>query len=320
MKVLVAGASGFIGSLLTKKLVKSGFNVCVLTRSLNKTFPNGVKVVIGDLCSSNLNLSGVIDDCDVIFNCAGEINDTKKMYALHVQGTQKLLNEVNSSGRTQKSVHWVQLSSVGAYGPPSIAGTPRVVIESTPCNPKGEYGITKTLADELLIGTARNENITFTILRPSNVVGMSMANQSFFNFLNRIRKGMFFYIGSRDSIVTYVHVDDVVNAMLLCATHENARNQVFNLSNDCNLSDIVTKIKKSKKKCMRVPEKLLRIVVKLCLSVHPLPITNKMIDALVAKTTYPTSKITHELGFHMHYAIPDFALLCVDKNTKNKYE
>jgi nucleoside-diphosphate-sugar epimerase len=311
MQILITGASGFIGKPLVEKLLLSGHAVQVVTRDTNKHFPDGVKVINADLTDSNCELTNSLSTCDVILNCAGEIHTETKMHALHVEGTKKLLDALKiSAGNTEKPKHWVQLSSVGAYGPPNAAGQSRIITESSPHNPKGEYEITKTLADQLLIDAAKESNITFSILRPSNVIGPCMLNQSFFGLLNSIKDRNFFYIGSKKSITTYIHVDDVVDVLILCTHDMRAKNQVFNLSNDCGLAEIVAKVSRvfgREDRCLCLPETLLRFIVCTLSSIVSLPLTKRRIDFLVAKTTYPSTKILELLDFKPSRSILDFA-------------
>jgi nucleoside-diphosphate-sugar epimerase len=312
MKVLVTGASGFIGRSLTKRLNDEGFLVRVISRSNSKVLFDNVEVVVGDLASGEDDLSNIAVGCDVIFHCAGEINDPLKMYALHVAGTNKLIAAVKKSIQLDgRPKHLIQLSSVGAYGTSIKPNQSRVVTECSDCNPIGEYEVTKTLSDEIVINAAKDSNLTYTILRPSNVVGFLMPNQSFKSLLSAIKRRQFFFIGSRESISTYIHVDDVVDALIQCAKDKRAQNQIFNLSKDCNLSDIVSAVSHSygfKPNFLCIPEWLLRSFVSLSSNIFRLPLTNARIDALVSKTTYPTIKIEGALGFSPSRSIPEFAV------------
>jgi nucleoside-diphosphate-sugar epimerase len=287
---------------------------------LKSTLEN-LETVTGDL-TSEADFSDIVIGCDVIFNCAGEVNNQDKMFALHVEGTRKLIDAVNASFQVDgKSKHWVQLSSVGAYGSSLTPGMQKVVNELSEPKPLGVYEVTKTLADEMIIESSNNTSMTYTILRPSNIVGVSMPNNSFRELLRAISKRRFFFIGSRKSIATYIHVDDVVDALIICVANKKAYNQIFNLSNDCYLSEIVVSVCNAigfKPNFLLLPETPLRFLVCIFSKFFTLPLTKSRIDALVSKTTYPCKKIKDVLGFTPKKSIPEFAVeYCRTLNVKN---
>ena len=302
MKICVTGAGGFIGKALVGQLTAQGHTVHLLTR-VGKVSTEFKKYFVANLLDENASLDAFLGDASVIYHCAGEIKNTSLMHGMHVDGTRRLLAAVRARiNATKHRVHWVQLSSVGAYGPPAgAANKRRIVTEETRCMPVGEYEVTKTIADELVKEFAKTEPLfTYTILRPSNVVASSMPNQSLRSLVGMIKKRLFFYIGSRTAIANYVHLDDVVAALLLCGEDTRAQGQVFNLSNDCALSDMVGAIAKSsgiKPPSVCVPERPLRLFVKLISMVVRTPLTQDRIDALVRHTYYPTNKLRDVLGF-----------------------
>lgn len=237
------------------------------------------------------------------------------MRQLHVEGTANLLSLLRSRERSSEPLRWVQLSSVGAYGPGEISGMTRVVTESTPEDPRGEYEITKTVADHLLQNASREGNISLTILRPSNVFGPGMPNRSLPGLLNAIQRGLFFYIGSRDATSTYVHVDDVARALVACASNPNAVGRVYNLSNDCRLADLVNAVADASGRSrprLLVPESLVRTVSSTFEGRSFWPLTSSRIDALVSRTSYPADLIKRELGFEFSRPVPVSALELLD--------
>ena len=309
MKICVTGAGGFIGKALVGQLTAQGHIINLLTR-VEKSSTVDKNYFVANLLDENACLDAFLGDASVIYHCAGEIKNVSLMHGLHVDGTRRLLAAVRAKIKaTKQGIHWVQLSSVGAYGPPAGAANEwRVVTEETPCKPVGEYEVTKTMADELVKEFAKTEPLfTYTILRPSNVIASSMPNQSLRSLVGMIKRRLFFYIGSRTAVATYVHLEDVVAALLLCGTDTRAHGQVFNLSNDCALSDMVSKIAKSSgisppKIC--VPELPLRLFVKLISMVVRTPLTQDRIDALVRHTYYSTNKLRDVLGFVPKRDIP----------------
>jgi nucleoside-diphosphate-sugar epimerase len=312
----VTGASGFVGKRLVDQLMSEGFLVRVLTHNRKRTFPDGVEIFYADLASTSCNLKNFFSECDLFFHCAGDIKTTVNMHALHVDGVKRLLkafcDEIDLTGHP---IHWVQLSSVGVYGK-SINKSSKVrkITESSKIDPYGEYEITKAKADKLLLEAAKSGVFTFSILRPSNIIGIGMPNQSFRELIKNINRRRFFYIGSIHTVSNYVHVDDVVEALILCSQCQSAVNQIFNLSNDCKLSDIVLSLsldKKVRHKIMIIPEWLVRLLINLTPSFLKLPLTQSRIDALVSRVSYPNTKIKQMLKFLPKKTIPDFAVDCI---------
>ena len=309
----VTGASGFVGKKLVEQLMSEGFLVKVLTRNRKHSFSDGVQIFYADLASSSCNLEKFFSGCDVFFHCAGDIKNPVHMHALHVDGVERLLkafcDEIDLTGHPML---WIQLSSVGVYGksinPPAKV---RKISELSKTHPFGEYEITKLKADKLLVEAAKSGKFKFSILRPSNIVGFSMPNQSFRSLVESIVKRRFFYIGSIHSVSNYIHVDDVVSALLLCSYSPKATNQIFNLSNDCKLADIVLSLsldKKIRHKILIIPEWLVRFVVSVTPSFFKLPLTQSRIDALVSRAYFPNTKIKRVLRFLPKRSIPDFSV------------
>jgi nucleoside-diphosphate-sugar epimerase len=307
--VCVTGASGFVGSELIAYLANLKYHIRVLTRSKRSIFPEGIDIFIGDLRTHNDVIDKFLANCDVLFHCAGEIHQEKLMEVLHVHGTKKLIQAVaRSSKHSQKFIHWVQLSSVGVYGPDSPTGKAlRVVTENTPLNPVGAYEITKAKSDELVVEAGKGGAFTYTILRPSNIFGRKMPNQSLYSLIKIIRKRLFFYIGISDTIATYIHVNDVVRALYKCAFDIRAKQRIYNLSYDCQWEELITFIAYNlgvSKPFLRTPEYLTRYAVKWIGMFIKLPLTPQRIDALTNRTKYPSDKILRELEFECKHILP----------------
>lgn len=308
MKIFVTGGSGYIGSLLCSSLVEDGFDVTLLSRRENSSA--SAPTVVGDLTADIERLSEFVAESDVIYHCAGELLDKSMMYNLHVRGTANLLAAVSEKiRRTRKAVHWVQLSSTGAYGGYRQTKIEKYVSEDDDPDPIGVYETTKTISDELVRSFALIEPLfTYTIVRPSIVIGLTMPNQSFWDMARFIHKGKFFYIGSNESIATYVHVDDVVGALLLCGVDQRAKNQTFIISNDCLFVDLINAISSAsavRRPLFRFPEKPLRFMIKLLSPFIQLPLTYERIDAIANRTGFSSSHVINTLEFKYKSRIPE---------------
>ena len=310
MRISVTGASGFIGKSLCNELVLLHHSVFALSRKKTLSFAN-VSVFNGDLSADSANLNLFMDDVDVVCHCAGEVKDETLMESVHVDGTMRLLSAVHESiMRHGKPVHWVQLSSVGAYGFDELSARGcRVINEESPENPLGIYELTKTASDHLVYKFAQEHPLfSFTILRPTVVIGSNMPNQSFHAMARMIKRGLFFRIGRQQAFANYVHVDDVVQALIKCVFDVRARGKVFIVSNDCPMEMVVYSLAIAMNVAIPkwvVPEKPLRFLIKATNSFIKLPLTTARVDALTRQTHYSSDLISQTLSFSPLYSIPE---------------
>jgi nucleoside-diphosphate-sugar epimerase len=293
MIVALTGGTGFIGRKLVDLHLVKGHEVRVFSRRALGSGA-GVNGVVewwhGDLLTSK-KLQSFVDGVDILYHCAGEILDLSRMKEVHVEGTQRLIEA--ATGRVGR---WVQLSSVGAYGK-ILDG---IITEKTKLNPCGTYEITKVASDSLISRAALDGAFECVILRPSNVYGADMSNQSLFGLIEMINRGWFFFIGEPGAAANYIHVDNVVQALMLCGVHAEASGHVYNLSDHRTMEQFVAIISTSlgnTKSRLRLPEWPIRLSVKLLGNIQKFPLTTARVDALTGRAIYSTSKIEHELQY-----------------------
>ncbi len=311
LNICITGANGLIGKALVKEIGRSASSIRVLTRKHNTDFPDYIKVVVGDLSDEDFSPAEFLSNCHVLIHCAGEKNKEELMHSAHVNGTARLVNGVLvEARRTSRVIHWVQLSSCGAYGPPeggSIASD-RVIDENSPLKPTSIYEKTKAASDLLLINACQNKEMSWTILRPSNVIGEGIQECPIMRLINTIRAGRFFFLGKPGAVTTYVHVVDVARALVLLAIDERAKSQIYNISSDCDLEVLVAKIAQILRlpnPRLRLPAALIRIPLGLIGWLFKRWIYIPKLNALVIRTHYPSSKIQNHLGFEFALPFPD---------------
>ena len=309
MIVCVTGARGFIGRHLVARLrTIAGVHLRVLSRSADWQSSPDCQVHRIDLTQAGNSLGAFLEGADVLVHCAGEIRDPAKMKALHVQGTAALL-EATSARRAERAnpLRWVQLSSVGVYGPPSEPSVPRVVAEDVEPNPVGEYEQTKAAADRLVLEAARRGIVVPTVIRPSIVFGADMPNPSLRQLADVVRRGLFFHVGHREAVATYIHVDDVVDVLEQAVLNERMQNEVYNVSNDCSVEEMIGGLATGvgvPPPHIRLPEKPLRLLLRLLPGGLAGPLTIERLNALVSRTTYPCQKLTSHTGYKPARPVP----------------
>lgn len=293
MIVAITGGTGFIGQRLVARHLETGDSVRVLTRHplTRLHLPNSVKLYQSDLAAGMDKLKAFVDQADILYHCAGEINNPSLMAAVHIQGTRNLLEA--ASGRIGR---WVQLSSVGVYGPQKEGS----ITEDSPLNPQGPYEVTKKESDRLVLESLANNHINFSILRPSNIYGPGMTKGYLKQLISIIDKGLFFFIGPQGSSANYIHVDNVCHALIQCGQQPQAEGRIYNLSDHRTLETFVQIICQTLGKSvpqLRIPEKPVRWIAN-CIGFIPgMPLTTSRINALVNRSIYCNNRIETELGY-----------------------
>jgi nucleoside-diphosphate-sugar epimerase len=300
MIVAITGGTGFIGRKLVLRHLERGDEVRVLSRRTQEEseLPDSVRWYSGNLINDD-GLHAFVERADVLYHCAGEIRETTRMATLHVEGTQNLIEAAN--GRIGR---WVQLSSVGVYG--SLKNGE--ITEIAALDPSGEYEITKTKSDLLVTGAANKGSFSCSILRPSNVFGADMPNQSLFAMISMIDRGIFFFIGKPGASANYIHVDNVVEGLIACGTMPQAKGRIYNLSDNCTMEHFVAEIADALGCAVpriRIPKLFAQLAGITLGKIPGFPLTQARVDALSLRSNYPATRIQQELGYQQIVSMED---------------
>jgi nucleoside-diphosphate-sugar epimerase len=209
----------------------------------------------------------------------------------NLTGTTKL-----ATAATKKIQRWIQVSTVGVYD----TNIHSHVTEHSSINPINVYQKTKLQADELLLKACQKDNLQVIIVRPGNVFGMAMRNESFFNLVKSIRNKHFFYIGDGNSLLNYVDIENVISALMLCAKSKYVNNEIFIVSDSislCEFVDIIKKIYGLDYKTYTLPSSLSYALAYVCKPIMAFPLKISRINALTNKVQYSCDKIRKNLGY-----------------------
>jgi len=299
MNVGITGGSGFAGRRLVDLHLARGDRVRVLTRrpKADAALRAGIEHHEGDLLGEPDRLRRFADGLDVLYHCAGETQDEQRMPDVNVQGTRNLVQA--AAGRVGR---WVQLSSVGAYGP-LRSGT---ISEDEPLRPVGPYEVTKTEAEQQLLRDGPRLGLSFSILRPCKIMGIGMRDRSLYGLFALLARGRFFFIGKPGALLNYVHVDDVARALVLCGTHPAANGRVYNVARQITVESFVGASCAAigcRMPGLRVPEGPVRLLAALTAWVPRNPLTIGRIDGLTGRLVYSSGRIGAELGFGFEVTI-----------------
>jgi len=214
MKVFLTGGTGFIGTLLTRALVKRGWEVTVLTRSGKSPVPEakGVKGDVTDKASLREPMTGA----DMVIHNAGwyELGITassrSQMHAINVQGTQNVL-ELAQELKTPRVVYTSSTIAIGDTGG-------RIVDETFARQAPYEtyYEETKTDAHAIAL-KFQAQGLPLIIACPAQVIGPGdHANFGWYGRLY-VRGLLPPVIWAPDAAFSFVYVDDVAEGIALVA-------------------------------------------------------------------------------------------------------
>lgn len=223
MKVLLTGASGFVGSHILDSLRARDIPTAVLLRpSSNRLFVEphlpGLQMCTGSI-NDPQTLDPALEAVTHVIHCAGATKALHVSEFHHVNhvGTKNLVDAVNRrAGRIQRFVH---ISSLAAGGP---ATPDRPATESDPPQPVSEYGRSK-LAGELEVREhCKAEHV---VLRPPGVYGPR--DTAFLALFQAIQKHLLPLFGGGRQPLSLVFVKDLAEAAVTCLTHPAAAGNTF---------------------------------------------------------------------------------------------
>lgn len=205
MKVLVLGATGYIGSVVTEHLARGGHDVVALLRGEPPISTSIHDVRVGDLADPSTLVAAVTDDVDAVLHLAAPTGDA----AVDLAATDALLRALSDSGRA-----FVYTSGVWVLG----ATHSTIADEDSPTRPIDLVRHRPEVEQRVL--EAANQGVRSVVVRPGVVHGRGGGIPALLVELARER-GTGVHVGAATVRWPMVHVDDL--AELFVAALERAR-------------------------------------------------------------------------------------------------
>lgn len=306
--VLITGATGFIGQRLFAALrSRPGIMVRALVRDTaqaGRIWPlGGPTNCVADLAKPD-SLIDVCNGVDTVFHLAGyaHANDTQdddaadQHHRITVLGTQALLASAAKNGVKR----FIFVSSIKAMG----EGSDLCEDESSITAPESSYGRAKLAAERLVLNAG--SNIQVCVLRLPMVYGHDNKG-NLPRMIAAIDHGRFPPLPELGNKRSMVHVDDVVQALMLVAEKPAASGQTYIVTDEHSYSTryIYTLICAALGRPVPrwvMPVKLLKLAARLgdligAVRGRPFIINSKALDKLLGSAWYSSSKIRRELGY-----------------------
>lgn len=241
MRILVTGATGFVGSNLIPVLEAGGHLLTLALRNsdaasrLPKTKAQSQRraLVVGDV-GERTDWREALQGADAVVHLAarahvlgGGQDEEEALTRVNAWGTARLVDQVVDVGVER----FVLMSSIGAVTTASDA----CVTLTTPCTPDTPYGRSKRAAELALIERATGSQTRWTILRPTLVYGPGNPG-NMERLVALVKHGLPLPLGAIRNRRSFTFVRNLTDLTALVLSHRNARDATFLVSDGEDLS------------------------------------------------------------------------------------
>lgn len=247
-RVLVTGASGFIGNFLIKEALRKGYDVWAGVRAtsnleglqanninlieLDFAHPATLKVQLADFKETNSRWDYIIHTAGAT-KCKNKSDFEKVNY----QGTKNFIDVLSQLNMVPAK--FIYLSSLSVFGPIREKNLLPILEEDAP-EPNTAYGLSKLHAEEYIQSLP---DFPYLIFRPTGVYGPR--EKDYFLMAKSIQKHLDFAAGFRKQLLTFVYVADLAQAIFLGIQKDVCRKSYFvtdgNVYTSRDFSDLIQK-------------------------------------------------------------------------------
>ena len=309
MRVLLSGASGFVGGRLFSALKQnSGIQVVGLCRQLQCGSDSGLHAV-GDLLEADL--SALLTDMQVFVHTAArahimrdEVADPLAEYRrVNVDGTMNLARQAAAAGVKR----FIFISSIKVNGESTSVGD-AFQANDKPA-PEDAYGLSKLEAEQDLMQLAAETGMEVVIIRPPLVYGPGVKG-NFASMIKLVEKGLPLPLGAIHNKRSLVGIDNLVDLIIRCIDHPAAANQVFLAGDGEDLS--TTELLRGVGKAMGKPARLLSVPAGLLQFGATLLGKKAMAQRLLGSLQVDISKTCELLDWKPPYTVEEGLKRCFD--------
>ncbi len=312
-RILVTGATGFIGQHLVERLLQDGFTVRAMSRGEvdGHRWGQQVEVVKGDVRDAR-SARLAVDGVEGVFHLAGKVHDVEEIgdvaehESVTLQGTQNLL----AAARESDIKRFIFLSSLSVYG----AGSDAVRDETADCCAVSVYGRAKFQAEQCVFDHGKQFNIHVSCLRPAMVYGPGCKG-NLPRMIKMIDRGLFPPLRDVKNRRSMVHVTDVVEASVLAAFYPMASGQCYIVTDGRAYStreiyEMICRALGKRIPGWSMPPPVLKSLARLgdvlgSVKGRRVPFDSDALEKLTGSALYSVAKISRELGYRPSVTLED---------------
>jgi len=236
MKTMVTGANGFVGKVLCGDLSRRGHSVRAALRSAHVGLKEPEHTIVG-VIDAKTDWRAALSGIDVVIHLAARVHvmqdDSADPLAefrkVNVAGTEHLARCAAASGVKR----FVYVSSIKVNG--EATRESEQFSESDIATPQDPYGVSKWEAEQALHRVAAETGLEVVIVRPPLVYGAGVKG-NFAQMLKVLARGIPLPLASVDNLRSLIYVENLVDALILCATHPAAAGQTYLVSDGEDIS------------------------------------------------------------------------------------
>lgn len=261
MRVLVTGASGFVGAPLSKHLRDIGCDVVAATRAAILQS----SVAVGDLHGST-DWSDALAGCGAVVHTAARVHvmreaasdSLREFRVVNVEASVNLARQAAAAGVRR----FVFLSTAKVHGESSKPGHP-FSPDDMPA-PEDAYALSKLEAELAIREVCLKTDMELVVIRPPLVYGPGVRG-NFGTMVRWIKRGVPLPLGSISNRRSLLALENLIDFVVICLEHPAAANQVFLVSDNevVSTSDLLRKVARAYEReahLLSVPERWLRYV------------------------------------------------------------
>jgi len=223
-RIVVTGATGYIGSRLALRLRDSGADVVPSGRRADlKLEAAGLRLHRADLCDESATRA-LIEGADIVVHCAawmGSRGEKGASHRVNVDAAARLAR-LCANAAVGRLVH---LSSIAACGPPR--GRLRIGSTTPPDTTQDyPYGRSKALGEEAVRSVAMDSGLPLVIVRPGIVHGPGCGPWTR-NLQRLVRRGVPVLFGDGGGLAPLIYIDNLIDILLACVFHPDAPGRTF---------------------------------------------------------------------------------------------
>mgnify|MGYP001070577145 CR=1 FL=1 len=309
MKVLITGATGFIGSSVAKVVANDGlFQLSLCSRQGVLSTPDIACYTIDDL-NKDTDWKSIVGGQDVVIHTAGvahqkvrKPSDCDLMTQVNVEGTVHLAQESAQAGVKR----FIFISSIGVHGQRSL----KPFGPEDQISPVDQYALSKYEAEIALFDISKNTGMEVVIIRPPLVYGPK-APGNFSSLVKLVQKRVPLPFGLIKNKRSFVGIGNLVDLIIRCVDHPDAVGQKLLVSDGVDLSTaefvrLISRYAAKRSLLVPVPVSVLKFMISL---IGKKQLSDKLFSDLQVDSSY-TEKV---LDWKPPYTIDQGMKQCFDR-------